>query len=39
VARETLNEDEILKVTGLPAAPPLDTAMQPAPTPSDRSAA
>jgi cell division protease FtsH len=29
VARETLNEQEILEVTGLPAAPPLDTAMLP----------
>jgi cell division protease FtsH len=27
VARETLNEQEILEVTGLPPAPPLDTAM------------
>jgi cell division protease FtsH len=39
VARETLNEEEILKVTGLPPAPPLDTAMRPAPTPGDRAAA
>ena len=29
VARETLNEQEILEVTGLPAAPPLDTGMLP----------
>ena len=29
VARETLNEQEILEVTGLPPAPPLDTAMLP----------
>jgi cell division protease FtsH len=29
VARETLNEQEILEVTGLPPAPPLDTAMRP----------
>jgi cell division protease FtsH len=27
LAKETLNEDEILAVTGLPAAPPLDSAM------------
>ena len=27
LARETLNEEEILAVTGLPAAPPLDSAM------------
>jgi cell division protease FtsH len=27
VARETLNEQEILEVTGLPPAPPLDTAV------------
>jgi cell division protease FtsH len=32
VARETLNEQEILKVTGLPPAPPLDTAMLPVAT-------
>ena len=29
VARETLNEQEILEVTGLPAAPPLETGMSP----------
>ena len=29
VSRETLSEQEILEVTGLPAAPPLDTAMRP----------
>jgi cell division protease FtsH len=29
LARETLNEEEILEVTGLPPAPPLDTAMLP----------
>ena len=29
VARETLNEQEILEVTGLPPAPALDTAMRP----------
>jgi cell division protease FtsH len=29
VARETLNEQEILEVTGLPPAPPLDTGMLP----------
>jgi len=29
VARETLNEQEILDVTGLPRAPALDTAMLP----------
>ena len=27
VGSRTLNEEEILAVTGLPAAPPLDTAM------------
>jgi cell division protease FtsH len=27
LARETLNEEEILAVTGLPAAPPLDSGM------------
>jgi cell division protease FtsH len=31
VARETLNEQEILDVTGLPRAPALDTAMLPVP--------
>jgi len=30
VARETLNEKEILEITGLPPAPPLDTGMLPA---------
>jgi cell division protease FtsH len=30
VARETLNEQEILEVTGLPAAPPLEGRMPPA---------
>jgi cell division protease FtsH len=30
VARETLNEKEILEVTGLPPAPPLETGMLPA---------
>src|SRR5262245_2952422 len=30
VARESLNEKEILEVTGLPPAPPLDTGMLPA---------
>jgi cell division protease FtsH len=30
VARETLNEQEILEVTGLPPAPPLETGMLPA---------
>ncbi|MCE3240402.1 MAG: cell division protein [Deltaproteobacteria bacterium] len=30
VARETLNEQEILEVTGLPPAPPLETRMLPA---------
>jgi cell division protease FtsH len=32
VARETLNEQEILEVTGLPPAPPLDAAMLPVAT-------
>jgi len=32
VARETLNEQEILEVTGLPPAPPLETGLRPAPT-------
>jgi cell division protease FtsH len=31
VSRETLGEKEILEVTGLPPAPPLDTAMLPVP--------
>jgi cell division protease FtsH len=31
VSRETLGEQEILEVTGLPPAPPLDTAMLPVP--------
>ncbi|HSL79338.1 MAG TPA: hypothetical protein VK877_06730, partial [Pseudolabrys sp.] len=30
VTRETLNEQEILKVTGLPPAPPLETGILPA---------
>ena len=30
MARETLNEQEILEVTGLPRAPTLETAMLPA---------
>jgi cell division protease FtsH len=30
VARETLNEQEVLQVTGLPPAPPLETQMRPA---------
>jgi cell division protease FtsH len=33
VARETLSEQEILEVTGLPPAPPLETGMLPAPGP------
>jgi cell division protease FtsH len=33
VARETLNEQEILKVTGLPPAPPLQTEVLPPHTP------
>jgi cell division protease FtsH len=39
VARETLNEQEILKVTGLPPAPTLDTALRPAPPPAEPSGA
>jgi cell division protease FtsH len=31
VARETLNEQEILEVTGLPPAPPLETGILPVP--------
>jgi cell division protease FtsH len=31
VARETLNEQEILEVTRLPPAPPLETGMLPVP--------
>jgi cell division protease FtsH len=31
LSRETLNEQEILEVTGLPPAPPLDTGMLPVP--------
>jgi cell division protease FtsH len=31
LARETLNEQEILEVTGLPPAPPLEAGMQPPP--------
>jgi cell division protease FtsH len=36
VARETLNEEEILQVTGLPAAPALDSAMLPVAPPDGR---
>jgi cell division protease FtsH len=32
LSRETLNERDILEVTGLPAAPPLRTGMLPAPS-------
>jgi cell division protease FtsH len=39
LARETLNEQEILEVTGLPPAPALDTAMLPVPGASSKSAA
>ncbi|MGH7391516.1 MAG: ATP-dependent zinc metalloprotease FtsH [Candidatus Rokuibacteriota bacterium] len=38
VARETLNEQEILEVTGLPPAPALDTGMLPVPGAGSRSA-
>jgi cell division protease FtsH len=38
VARETLNEQEILEVTGLPPAPPLETRMLPATDGDGRSA-
>jgi cell division protease FtsH len=38
VARETLNEQEILDVTGLPPAPPLDTGMLPVTDGDGRSA-
>jgi cell division protease FtsH len=39
VARETLNQQEILDVTGLPPAPPLDTGMLPPHSPDGGSAA
>jgi cell division protease FtsH len=39
LARETLDEQEILEVTGLPPAPALDTAMLPVPGASSESAA
>jgi hypothetical protein len=38
VARETLNEQEILEVTGLPPAPPLETGMLPVADTDGRSA-
>jgi cell division protease FtsH len=38
VSRETLNEHEILEVTGLPPAPALETAMLPVPDAGHRSA-
>jgi cell division protease FtsH len=38
LARETLNEQEILEVTGLPPAPALDTGMLPVPGAGSRSA-
>jgi cell division protease FtsH len=38
VSRETLNEQEILKVTGLPPAPALETMMLPIPAAEGRSA-
>jgi cell division protease FtsH len=38
LSRETLNEQEILEVTGLPPAPPLDTGMLPVPGPDSGSA-
>jgi cell division protease FtsH len=38
LARETLNEQEILEVTGLPRAPALDTAMLPVSGTSSKSA-
>src|SRR5262249_15558 len=38
VARETLNEKEILQVTGLPPAPALDSAMLPVPRAAARRA-
>jgi cell division protease FtsH len=38
LARETLNEQEILEVTGLPPAPALDTAMLPVPGAGSKSA-
>jgi cell division protease FtsH len=39
IARETLDEREILEVTGLPPAPPLETRMLPVPTTRDTGAA
>jgi cell division protease FtsH len=36
LSRETLNEAEILEVTGLPPAPPLETGVLPAPPPDER---
>ena len=39
VARETLNEQEILEVTGLPPAPALETGMLPATNGDNASAA
>ena len=38
LARETLNEQEILEVTGLPPAPALETGMLPVPSAGCRSA-
>jgi cell division protease FtsH len=38
LTRETLDEQEILEVTGLPPAPALDTAMLPAPGASESAA-
>jgi cell division protease FtsH len=38
LSRETLNEQEILEVTGLPPAPALDTGMLPVPSADSRSA-
>ena len=38
LARETLNEQEILEVTGLPPAPALETGMLPVPDAGSRSA-
>ena len=38
LARETLNEQEILEVTGLPPAPPLDTGLLPIPSVGSASA-
>jgi cell division protease FtsH len=39
LSRETLNEQEILEVTGLPPAPPLDTGLLPIPEIGSGSAA